>query len=136
MKIPKKIIALVLITTTLFACEQKEQATRAAQTQSQKEYLEKNKLNIPQKNKLKDLTAAQKNLVQDWLEFTAIHENMKLINASTRFAIVEDLGQLATNIDEIDKKKFPEGLDVMQIRSRFLVLKTKALKLQDDAVDD
>lgn len=136
MNILKNIIASVLIGIILFACDQEAQATRETETQSQEEYLEKNKLTIPKKDKLKDLTGNQKNLVQDWLEFTAIHENMKLINASTRFAIVEDLGQLATNIDEIEKKKFPKKLDVMQIRSRFLVLKTKALKLQDDATDD
>jgi len=132
----KKILASILICMTLFACKQEEQATRVAETQSQEEYLEKNKLSIPKKGKLKDLSSTQKKLVQDWLEFNTVHENMKLVNASTRFAIVEDLGLLATNIDEIEKKKIPESFDVMQIRSRFLVLKTKALKLQDDATDE
>ncbi|WP_298509174.1 hypothetical protein [uncultured Kordia sp.] len=132
----KKIIASVLVCITLFACEKEQQTTRVQQTQSQEEYLAKNKLNIPRKGQLKTLTPAQKELVQDWLEFNTVHENMKLINESTRFAIIEDLGQLANNIDEIEKKKLPKKLDVMQIRSRFLVLKTKALKLQDDATDD
>ncbi|WP_290669773.1 hypothetical protein [Kordia sp.] len=122
---------------TLFACgKEEEQTTRMQQTQSQEEYLAKNKLNIPRKGNLQELTPTQKELVQDWLEFNAVHENMKLINESTRFAIIEDLGQLASNIDEVEKKKLPEALDIMQIRSRFLVLKTKALKLQDDATDD
>jgi len=132
----KKIIASVLIGITLFACKKEEQTARVEQTQSQEEFLEKNKLNIPRKGKLNSLTSNQKKLVQDWLEFTAVHENMKLINESTRFAIIEDLGQLASNIDEVEKKKYPKDIDAMQIRSRFLVLKTKALKLQDDASDD
>ncbi|PTX60140.1 hypothetical protein C8N46_107146 [Kordia periserrulae] len=132
----KKTILSVLIGVTLFACMKEEEATRTAQTQSQEEYLEKNKLNIPAKDQLKTITPSQKKLVQDWLEFTAIHENMKLINGSTRFSIIEDLGQLASNIETLQTKKFPEGFDVMQIRSRLLVLKTKALKLQDDATDD
>ncbi|MEM6719282.1 MAG: hypothetical protein AAF611_08220 [Bacteroidota bacterium] len=132
----KKLIASALIGIALFACEKEQQITKVERVSSQKEYLEKNKLNIPKKGKLKGLNSTQKNLVQDWLEFNAIHENMKLINESTRFAIMEDLGQLAANIDELQQKKFPKKLDVMQIRSRFLVLKTKALKLQDDATDD
>lgn len=132
----KKIIASVLIGITLFACKKEQEVTRVAETQSQEEYLAKNKLNIPKKGILKSLTPNQKKLVQDWLEFNTIHENMKLVNASTRFAIIEDLGQLASNIDEIENKRFPKDLDAMQIRSRFLVLKTKALKLQDDATDD
>ncbi|MFK7748725.1 MAG: hypothetical protein AB8B65_10060 [Kordia sp.] len=132
----KKIIASVLISIILFACKKEPQTTRVQQTQSQEEYLEKNKLNIPNKGKLNSLTPNQKKLVQDWLEFTAVHENMKLINESTRFAIIEDLGQLASNIDVVEKKKYPKDIDVTQIRSRFLVLKTKALKLQDDATDD
>lgn len=132
----KKIITLVLIIISFISCEEEQQTTRSQETQSKEEYLAKNKLNIPRKGKLKDLTPNQKKLVQDWLEFNAVHENMKLINASTRFAIVEDLEQLAANIDVVEKKKFPKELDVMQIRSRFLVLKTKALKLQDDATDE
>ena len=132
----KKIILYLLIGAMLFACKKEQEATRTTETQSQEEYLEKNKLNIPTKEKLKAITPSQKKLVQDWLEFTAIHENMKLINASTRFSIIEDLGQLASNIEVLQNKKFPKGLDVMQIRSRLLVLKTKALKLQDDATDD
>lgn len=132
----KKIIASVLIGITLFACKKEQQVARAVETQSQEEYLAKNKLTIPKKGTLKSLTPNQKKLVQDWLEFNTVHENMKLVNASTRFAIIEDLGQLANNIDEIENKKYPKELNAMQIRSRFLVLKTKALKLQDDATDD
>ena len=132
----KKIITSVLIGITLFACKKEQETTRVQQTQSQEEYLAKNKLDIPKKGILKSLTPNQKKLVQDWLEFNAVHENMKLINSSTRFSIIEDLGLLAKNIDEIEKKKIPKELDIMQIRSRFLVLKTKALKLQDDATDD
>ena len=132
----KKNIASVLIGITLFACKKEQQVSRVAETQSQEEYLAKNKLTIPKKGMLKSLTPNQKKLVQDWLEFNTVHENMKLVNASTRFAIIEDLGQLANNIDEIEKKRFPKELNAMQIRSRFLVLRTKALKLQDDATDD
>ncbi|WP_160130408.1 hypothetical protein [Kordia antarctica] len=132
----KKIIVSLLVIITFFACKKEQEATRSAETQSQEEYFAKNKLTIPKKAQLKELTPTQKKLVQDWLEFTAIHENIKLINASTRFAIAEDLGQLAANIDTLGFKKFPKELDVMQIRSRLLVLKTKALKLQDDATDD
>ncbi|EDP96576.1 hypothetical protein KAOT1_15473 [Kordia algicida OT-1] len=135
-KLMKKIITLVLIIISFISCEKEAEATRAQETQSKEEYLAKNKLNIPRKGKLEELTPNQKKLVQDWLEFNTVHENMKLINSSTRFAIVEDLEQLAANIDVIEKKKYPKDLDVMQIRSRFLVLKTKALKLQDDATDE
>lgn len=131
----KKIIVFVFVMISFFACKE-EQATRTAETESQEEFLAKNKLNIPKKEKLKELTPIQKKLVLDWLEFNTVHESAKLINSSTRFAIVEDLGQLAANIDTMEKKKFPKELDVMQIRSRFLVLKTKALKLQDDATDE
>jgi hypothetical protein len=131
----KKIFASVLI-ITFFACKKEQQTTRVEATQTQEEYLEKNKLNIPKKEQFSGLNTAQKDLVQDWIEFNAVMENIKLINSSSRFAIVEDLKQLADNIDVIDEKRFPKGLDVMQIRSRFLVLKTKALKLQDDATDD
>ena len=132
----KKIIVSVFAIFLLFACKKQEGSTSTTETESREEYFAKNKLNIPKKSMLKELTPTQKKLVQDWLEFTAIHENMKLINSSTRFAIVEDLGQLAANIDTLEKKRFPKELDVMQIRSRFLVLKTKALKLQDDATDE
>lgn len=132
----KRIIVLVLVGITFFACKEEEKATRTERTENQAEYFEKNKLNVPKKGALKNLTAAQKKLVQDWLEFKTVHENMKLINNTTRFSITGDLEQLASNIDEVDKKKFPKDLDIMQIRSRFLVLKTKALKLQDDASDD
>lgn len=135
-KTMKKIIVFLFVMISFFACKEEQQATRSAETESQEDFLAKNKLNIPQKAKLKELTPTQKKLVQDWLEFNAIHQNMKLINSSTRFAIVEDLGQLAANINVMEQKKFPKDLDVTQIRSRFLVLKTKALKLQDDATDD
>lgn len=135
-KLMKKIIVFFFVIISFFACKQEPQATRNTETESQEDFLAKNKLNIPQKAALKELTPTQKKLVQDWLEFNAIHQNMKLINSSTRFAIVEDLGQLAANINVIEQKKFPEDLDVMQIRSRFLLLKTKALKLKDDATDD
>lgn len=135
-KLMKKIIVLVFVIVSFFACKEEQQAANATQTETHEDFLAKNKLNIPQKAKLKELTPTQKKLVQDWLEFKTVHESIKLINASTRFAIVEDLGQLAANIDVMEQKKFPKELDVMQIRSRFLVLKTKALKLQDDATDD
>jgi hypothetical protein len=132
----KKIIIFMFVMISLFACKEEEKATRAAETQSQEEFLAKNKLNIPKKEKLKELTPIQKKLVLDWLEFNTVYESAKLINSSSRFAIVEDLGQLAANIDMMEKSKFPKDLDIMQIRSRFLVLKTKALKLQDDATDE
>ncbi|MBC8757322.1 hypothetical protein H2O64_21820 [Kordia sp. YSTF-M3] len=132
----KKIIVLVLVMISFFACKKEQQDTRNTQTESREDFLAKNKLTIPKKGKLKELTPIQKKLVQDWLEFKTVHESTKLINASTRFAIVEDLGQLAANIDAMEQKRFPKELDVMQIRSRFLVLKTKALKLQDDATDE
>ncbi|WP_420570891.1 hypothetical protein [Kordia sp.] len=132
----KRIIILALVIITVFACKDEQQATRDTQVESKEEFLAKNKLNIPKKGKLKNLTATQKKLVEDWLEFTAVLENMKLINSSTRFSITEDLGQLAANIDVVEKKKYPENLDATQIRSRFLVLKTIALKLQDDASDE
>lgn len=126
----------MFVMISLFACKEEQQATRAEETQSQEEFLAKNKLNIPKKGKLQELTPTQKKLVLDWLEFNTVHESTKLINASSRFAIVEDLGQLAANIYALEKSKFPKDLDVMQIRSRFLVLKTKSLKLQDDATDE
>lgn len=132
----KKITLFLLILLSFFACKKEQEGTRAAETESQEAYLAKNKLTIPKKGALKELTPSQKKLVQDWLEFNAVYENMKLVNASTRFAIIEDLAQLASNIDEVEDKKFPNELDAIQIRSRFLVLKTKALKLQDDATDD
>jgi hypothetical protein len=135
-KLMKKIIISILVICTFFACKEEEQATREQATQSQEEYLAKNKLNIPKKGKFKELNPVQKKLVQDWLEFNTMYESMKLINASTRFAIVEDLGQLAVNIKAIEEKRFPADLDATQIRSRLLVLKTKALKLQDDATDE
>jgi hypothetical protein len=131
----KKIFISILI-LTLVACKKEQEASRVAETETQEEYLEKNKLNIPKKDQFQSLTANQKKLVEDWLEFNTVIENIKLINGSTRFSIVEDLAKLASNIEEIEQKKFPEKLDVMQIRSRFLVLKTKALKLQDDATDE
>ncbi len=126
----------MLVICTFFACKKEQQRTQEQATQSKEEFVEKNKLNIPKKGKLKELNAVQKKLVQDWIEFNTIHESMKLVNASSRFAIVEDLGQLAANIDAIEEKRFPADLNAMQIRSRFLVLKTKALKLQDDAGDE
>jgi len=129
----KKLIIYILVICTFFACEKAQQKTKEEATQSKEEFLEKNKLNIPKKGKLQELNAIQKKLVQDWIEFNAINQSMKLINSSSRFAIVEDLAQLATNIEEVDEEEFPEELDAMQIRSRFLVLRTKALKLQDDA---
>lgn len=132
----KKIIVFLLVGITFFACKEEDQGQRVAKTENLTEYLEKNKLNIPKKDALKSLTATQKKLVQDWLEFKTVHESMKLINNTTRFTMTEDLGQLAANIDEVDKKKFPKELDIMQIRSRLLVLKTRALKLQDDASDE
>jgi len=132
----KKIIIFMFVMVSVFACKKEQQATRASETESQEEFLAKNKLNIPKKEQLKELTPIQKKMVLDWLEFNTVYESAKLINASSRFAIVEDLGQLAANIEAMGKKKFPKELDVMQIRSRFLVLKTKALKLQDDATDD
>ncbi|AXG68584.1 hypothetical protein KORDIASMS9_00799 [Kordia sp. SMS9] len=132
----KRIIVCILVGITFFACKDEEQGKRIPKKENQAEYFEKNKLNVPKKGALKSLTATQKKLVQDWLEFKTVHESMKLINNTTRFSITEDLGQLAANIEEVDKKKFPKELDVMQIRSRFLVLKTKALKLQDDATDE
>lgn len=132
----KKIILSVFVVCSFIACKEEPQATRAEQTETQEEYLAKNKLTIPAKGKLQELTPSQKKLVQDWLEFKTVHENMKLINSSTRFAIIEDLGQLAANIDDLEEKKHPQNLNANQIRSRFLVLKTKALKLQDDATDD
>ena len=103
----KKIIVSVFAIFLLFACKKQEGSTSTTETESREEYFAKNKLNIPKKSMLKELTPTQKKLVQDWLEFTAIHENMKLINSSTRFAIVEDLGQLAANIDTLEKKRFP-----------------------------
>lgn len=132
----KKVITYILVIFTFFACKEEQQATRDEATQNKEEFIEKNKLNIPKKGKLKELNATQKKLVQDWIEFNTITESMKLVNSSSRFAIVEDLGQLASNIEAIKDKRFPADLDKMQIRSRFLVLKTKALKLQDDAGDE
>ena len=135
-KLMKKITLSILAICCLVSCKDEPQTTRAEQTQTQEEYLAKNKLTIPKKGQLNELTPAQKKLVQDWLEFNTVYENMKLVNSSTRFAIIEDLGQLAANIDDLEQKKHPKDLNVNQIRSRFLVLKTKALKLQDDATDD
>jgi hypothetical protein len=132
----KKIILSILVICTFFACKKEHKTARTGATQSQEEYSAKNKLNIPKKGKLVALNSAQKKLVQDWLEFNTIHENMKLVNESTRFAIIEDLGQLAANIQVIENMQFPDDLDATQIRSRFLVLRTKALKLQDDASDE
>ena len=132
----KKIITYILVICTFFACKEESKTTREEATQNKEEFLEKNKLNIPKKGKLKGLNTVQEKLVQDWIQFKTVSESMKLINTSSRFAIVEDLGQLASNIDSVELKKYPEKLDVMQIRSRFLVLKTKALKLQDDATDE
>lgn len=126
----------MVVICAFFACKEESKTIREEATQNREEFLTKNKLNIPKKGKLKDLNAIQKELVKDWIQFNTINENMKLVNTSSRFAIVEDLGQLAANIDSIELKKFPKKLDVMQIRSRFLVLKTKALKLKDDASDD
>ncbi|WP_046757870.1 hypothetical protein [Kordia jejudonensis] len=132
----KKVITYIFVVFTFFACEEAQQNTREEATQNKEEFIAKNKLNIPKKGKLKELNATQKKLVQDWIEFKTINESMRLVNASSRFAIVEDLGQLAANIEAIKDKQFPDDLDKTQIRSRFLVLKTKALKLQDDAGDE
>ncbi|WP_430411302.1 hypothetical protein [Kordia sp.] len=132
----KKVITYILVICTFFACTEEQQKTREEATQNKEEFIARNKLNIPKKGKLNDLNATQAKLVRDWVEFKTINENMKLVNTSSRFSIVEDLGQLAANIDAIKDKQFPDDLDIMQIRSRFLVLKTKALKLQDDAGDE
>ncbi|WP_298417335.1 hypothetical protein [uncultured Kordia sp.] len=132
----KKVITYLLVICTFFACKEGQQKTNEEATQNKEEVLAKSKLNIPKKGKLRGLNGVQKNLVKDWIEFNTINESMKLVNTSTRFSIIEDLGQLAENIAAIEEKNLPQGLDVMQIRSRFLVLKTKALKLQDDAGDE